>query len=72
MSDAALGLDLLRRALGDDLAAVNAGARPHVDDVIGRKNGVLVVLDDDHRVADVAEMFQRGEQPPVVALMQAD
>ena len=64
--------DLLGRALRDDLAAVLAGARPHVDDVVGRQDRVLVVLDDDHAVAEVAQVLQRVEQPVVVALVQAD
>ena len=39
----------------DDLAAVLAGARPDVDDVVGDADGLLVVLDDDHGVAEVAQ-----------------
>ena len=44
---------------GDDLAAVLAGARPHVDDVVGGEDRVVVVLDDDHAVAEVAQVLQR-------------
>ena len=33
---------------------------------------VLVVLDDDHGVADVAQVLERLEQARVVALVQAD
>jgi hypothetical protein len=40
--------DLGRRALRDDPAAVHAGARPEIDDVIGRENRVAIVLDDEH------------------------
>ena len=40
------------RALGDERAAVHAGAGPHVDDVVGGEDGVAVVLDDDHGVAE--------------------
>ena len=64
--------DLLRRALRDDLAAVLARAGPHVDDVVGGQDRVLVVLDDDHAVAEVAQVLERAEQPVVVALVQAD
>ena len=45
----------LHRAGVDDLAAVLAGAGPDVDDVVGDRDGLLVVLDDDHRVAEVAQ-----------------
>ena len=33
---------------------------------------VLVVLDDDHGVAEVAQALERAEQAVVVALVQAD
>ena len=54
------GGDVRGRALGDDLAAVHAGARADVDDVVGLADRLLVVLDDDHGVADVAQVLQRG------------
>ena len=66
------GDDVLRRALRDDLAAMDAGAGADVDDVVGGADGVLVVLDHDHGVAEVAQPLQRFEQPRVVALVQAD
>ena len=66
------GGDERRRPLGDDPAAVLAGARPHVDDVVGRAHRLFVVLDDDHRVAEVAQPQQRVDESPVVALVQAD
>ena len=63
---------LLRRALKDHVAAEIAGARPEVDDVVRRPDRLLVVLDDDDGVAEVAEPRQRREQLAVVALVQAD
>ena len=56
----------------DDRAAVDAGARTHVDDVIGGADGVLVMLDDEHGVAEVAQPLEGEQQPVVVALVQAD
>ena len=64
--------DLPGRALGDDLAAVLAGARAHVDDVVGRAHRLLVVLDDDDGVAEVAQAQERVDEAPVVALVQTD
>ena len=55
-----------------DLAAVLAGARADVDDPVGDPDGVLVVLDDDQGVAQVAQPDQGLDQPVVVALVQAD
>ena len=66
------GQDLGGRALGDHDAAVDAGAGAHVDHVVGLADRVLVVLDHDHRVAEVAEVLQRLEQAVVVPLMQPD
>ncbi len=54
------------------LATEPAGARPQVDQVIGGANGVLVVLDHDDRVPQVAKLLERTEQPLVVALVQSD
>ena len=57
---------------GDDAPAVHAGAGAEVDDVVGLADRVLVVLDDDDGVAEVAQAMQRVEQALVVALVQAD
>ena len=65
-------LDVGRRALRDDVAAVLAGARAHVDQVVGRAHRALVVLDHEHRVAELAQPLERRDQPRVVALVQAD
>ena len=64
--------DVLGRALGDDVAAVDASARTDVDDVVGGEDRVFVVLDDDDGVAEVAQAAQRLEQPRVVALVEAN
>ena len=61
-----------RRALEDHVAAVLAGARPEIDHVVGHADRLLVVLDDDDGVAEIAQARERREQLPVVALMQAD
>ena len=72
MSDCGRATDVLRRALRDHLAAVLAGAGPHVDDVVGGLDRVAIVLDDDDAVAEVAQVLERGQQPVVVALVQPD
>ena len=58
--------------IADDLAAAHAGAGAEVDDVVGGPHRVFVVLDDDDRVAQVAQLGERVEQPLVVARVQAD
>ena len=64
--------DLVGRPDRDDVAAELAGAGAEVDDVIGRANRLLVVLDDQHGVADVTQPPERVEEPPVVALVQSN
>ena len=64
--------DVGGRALRDHAAAVHAGAGADIDDVVGVANRIFVVLDDDHRVAEIAQAIQRAQQPLVVALVQAD
>src|SRR5690606_5697872 len=60
------------RALRDDPAAVDAGAGAEVDHVIGGPDRVLVMLDDDHGVAEIAQALERLEQAVVVLLVEAD
>ena len=40
--------------------------------MVGGADRALVVLDDDHRVAEVAQPLERRDQLRVVALVQAD
>src|SRR6185312_17013699 len=54
------------------MAAMNARARADVEDVVGGADGVLVMLDHNHRVAEVAQALEGFEQPRIVALVQAD
>ena len=51
---------------------MRAGTRPEVDNMIGGPDRLLVVLDDDHGIAGVAQRLEGAEQPLVVALMQSD
>ena len=54
------------------MAAVLAGARADVDSPVRGLDRVLVVLDDDQGVAQVAQPEQRLDEPAVVALVQPD
>ena len=63
---------LVHGALGHDQSAVLSRAGTHVDQVVGLAHRLLIVLDHDHRVAEIAQLAKRREQPRVVALVQAD
>ena len=69
---AGLGQDRVEVALGHDLASVLARAGPDVDDVVGDADRLLVVLDHEHRVAEVAQPDHRVDEALVVALVEAD
>src|SRR4029079_12229960 len=64
--------DLRGGPLGDDLSPVLARAGPHVDDPVGGSHHLLVVLDDEDGVAEIAEPLERADQAAVVALVEAD
>ena len=64
--------DLRRRALRDDESAVDAGSGSQVQQIIGPPHRVGIVLDHNHRIAEIAKPRQRIQQPLIVALMQSD
>ncbi len=49
-----------------------AGGGPEVDDVVGVLHELVVVFDDEERVALVAQGKERADEAAVVACMQAD
>ena len=55
-----MGFDFVRRALRDDPAAVHAGARADVEHRVCGANGFLIMFDHQHRIAEVAQMLERG------------
>ncbi|MCY1182154.1 hypothetical protein D9M73_227000 [compost metagenome] len=61
-----------RCTFGDDMPTVDPCARADIHYIVGQANRVFIVLHHDHRVADVAQVFQSAEQPVVIALVQAD
>ena len=64
--------DLRGGALGDHGAAVHTGPGPQVNHMVRLADRILVMLDHDDRVAEIAQVHQRIEQPLIVALMQPD
>ena len=71
--DGALGFyEVLGGAGVDDFAAVFAGAGADVDHPVGAAYRVLVVFDDNQRVAEIAQVVQGFDEAFVVTLVQAD
>ena len=48
----------LRCANGANLTAVNPCSRAHIDDIIRRAHGILVMLHDNQGVTNIAQMAQ--------------
>ena len=59
-------------ALVDHLAPGRAGARAEVDDVVGDRDRLRLVLDDEHGVALVAQLQQQLVHPGDVVRVQPD
>src|SRR5215510_6011206 len=64
--------DVIGRPDGHDLATMRARAGAEVYDIIGPADRFFVVFDHEHRVAEVAQLGERVEQPFVVARVQSD
>ena len=45
---------------------------PHVNAMVSGADHVLIMLDHQHAVADVAQVFQGVDEPVVVTLVQTD
>ena len=64
--------DFRRCTARNNLSTVLTRARPHIHHIIGGAYHVFIVLDHNHRIVQIAQMFQRFNQTVVVALMQAN
>ena len=62
---------LFRRALGYDLAAAHAAARPKVEDVVDGLDDVEIVLDHHHRIALVHQPVEHFEELADILEMEA-
>ena len=56
----------------DDLSTVDPGTGTDVHNVIRRPHGVLVMLHHDHRISQIPQPFQGGNQLVIVPLVQTD
>ncbi len=65
-------LDLERRALRNDPPTVLARPGAEVDDMVRGAHRLLVVLDHQDRIAEVAQALERRDELCVVALMEPD
>ena len=66
------GLEVGLAALGHHLATSASGAGPHVDEVVGHGERLLIVLDHHHGVALLLELAQQHQKGLIVLGMQPD
>ncbi len=45
---------------------------PEIDNIIRTPYGFLIVLHNQYGVAEVAQILQRGQQPPIIPMVQSD
>ena len=64
--------NVLDRPFGHDHPAMDAGAGPDVHHMVGGADRVLVVLDDENRIAEIAQTAEGLQETFIVALMEAD
>ena len=64
--------DIGRRSRCDHVSAVHARAGAHVDHIVGSTNRILIMLDDNNGIADIAQALKCLNQALVIALMEAD
>ena len=64
------GLEVGLAALGHHLATSASGAGPHVDEVVGHGERLLIVLDHHHGVALLLELAQQHQKGLIVLGMQ--
>jgi hypothetical protein len=61
-----------RRARGHNLAPMHPCTWADIEHVIRLADGFFVMFDHDHRIALIAQVFQRIQQAGIVALMQTN
>src|SRR5690606_17492107 len=63
---------LVGRAAGHYLSTKFTGGGAEVEQLIGTADDLTIMLYDQQRVAQVAQLVERPEQPAVIARMQTD
>lgn len=66
------GCQFLKGALSHNPAAMDAGSRPHVHNVVRTLHGVFIMFHDQQGIAPALEFIQCTQQQFVVPRMQAD
>src|SRR5262249_16138491 len=60
-----------RRAVGNNESAVCSGSGTQVDDIVGPLDCLLIMFDDQNRVAKVAQVLESPQQLEVIPRMKS-
>ena len=63
---------VLHRTGYDHLAAVHAGTRPDIDNMVRIADRVFIVLDYQDGIAQITEVNERAQQAFIIPLMEPD
>ena len=64
--------DFCQAALRNDFSAGHTGPRAHIDDVVRRLDGLLIMFHNDHGVAGIPQLLEQHNELRVVFLVQSD
>ena len=64
--------NLLRRARRNHHAAMLPRTGTHIDHEVSRPDGILIMFDDNNRIAQISKSFQCGDKTLVITLMKSD
>jgi len=67
-----IGDDLFWRAFGHHLPPMHPCSRSNVEHIIRLANSLFVMLNDDDGISLIAKVFERGQKPVIIPLVQAD
>ncbi len=62
----------LRGTAEDHLPPMFSRPRAHIDNIIGGKNGIGIMFDDQDRVPDIPQGFQGLQEPEIVPGVESD
>ena len=60
--------NLLRRARRNHHAAMFPRTGTHIDHEVSRPDGILIMFDDNNRIAQISKSFQCGDTTLVITL----
>ena len=62
----------MQTSLGNNLTPTRARTRAKIDNVVRSADRFFIMLNNDDRIAEIAQPSQRPEQTRIIALMQTD